>query len=152
MVKRGAPTLNESMKLIAAKYINTVKFTDVFFGTVTQVSPLVIQTDQKHILQEQYLILSNLVKDHDVDITVSMQTVEDAYMNPSHTHTGNLGNPTDTGTLDTTHKHDIKGRKKITFHYGLKLNEKVILLRLQGGQRYLVLDRVETPPTEGEWL
>lgn len=152
MVKLGAPTLNESIKLIVANYINAIKPTDILFGTVKEVSPLTIQIDQKHILTESFLVLSNLVKDHDVDITVSMKTVDDAYMNPSHTHTGNMGNPTDTGTLDTTHHHDIKGRKKITFHYGLKLNEKVILLRMQGGQRYLILDRVETPPTEGEWL
>lgn len=152
MVKVTAPTLNESMKLIIGNYLNAIKPTDLFFGTVTNISPLTIQIDQKHILTESFLILSNMVKDHSVDITVSMQTENDAYMNPSHTHTGNLGNPTDAGNLDTTHHHDIKGRKKIIMHYGLKKGEKVILLRMQGGQRYLVLDRVETPICEGEWL
>lgn len=152
MVKVTAPTLNESMKLIVGNYLNSIKPADLFFGTVTNVSPLTIQIDQKHILTESFLILSNMVKDHAVDMTVSMQTVNDAYMNPSHTHTGNMGNPTDAGNLDVTHHHDIKGRKKIILHYGLKNGEKVILLRMQGGQRYMVLDRVETPICEGEWL
>lgn len=152
MVKLTAPTLNESMKLIVGNYLNSIQPTDLFFGTVTNVSPLTVQIDQKHIIPENFLVLSTLVKDHEVDMTVSMETVEDAYMKPEHTHTGNLGSPTDAGNLDTTHHHDIKGRKKIILHYGLKTGEKVLLLRMQGGQMYLILDRVETPICEGEWI
>lgn len=165
MVKVTAPTLNESMKLIVGNYLNSIKPADLFFGTVTNVSPLTIQIDQKHILTESFLILSNMVKDHAVDMTVSMKTVDDNYLDDNakkHTHggstlTGNLGaaiagNTDVTNDFDTTHHHDIKGRKKIILHYGLKNGEKVILLRMQGGQRYLVLDRVETPICEGEWL
>ena len=152
MVKVAAPTLNESIKIIADNLINSMQPADLFFGTVTSVSPLTIQIDQKHILTSEFLILSNLVKDHAVDVTVSMQTENDAFMVPDHTHTGNLGNPTDAGNLDVTHKHEIKHKIKMLHHYGLTNGEKVILLRMQGGQRYLVLDRVEVPPCEGEWL
>lgn len=152
MVKFASPSINESIKMLAVDVINSTQPVSLLFGTVMSVNPLKIKVDQQEFLTEQSLILSNMVKDHDVDITVSMQTVEDAYMNPAHTHTGNMGSPTDTGTLDTTHKHDIKGRKKITFHYGLKTGEKVILLKKEGGHKYLVIDRVETPIVEGEWL
>ena len=93
-----------------------------------------------------------MVKDHYVDMTVSMQTENDAFMNPSHTHTGNLGNPTDAGNLDTTHKHDIKHKIKVLQHYGLKNGEKVVLLRMEGGMKYLVLDRLSNHICEGEWL
>lgn len=35
--------------------------------------------------------------------------------------------------------------KNISFQFGLKTGERVILLRADGGQQYLVLDRVEAP-------
>ena len=50
------------------------------------------------------------------------------------------------------HKHEYKGRKKITLHYGLKVGEDVVLLKVQGGQTYIVLDRYKAPETQGEWL
>ena len=34
---------------------------------------------------------------------------------------------------------------------GLQVGEKVLLLRWQGGQKYLVLDRLEPAQTKGEW-
>lgn len=34
---------------------------------------------------------------------------------------------------------------------GLQLGERVLLLRWQGGQKYLVLDRVSEAITKGEW-
>lgn len=152
MVKVAAPTLNESMKMIGVNLLNSMRLTDIFFGTVISISPLKIQIDQKHILEQPSLILSNMVKDHYVDMTVSMQTENDAFMNPSHTHTGNLGSPTDAGNLDVTHKHEIKHKIKVLQHYGLKVKEKVVLLRMQGGQRYFVIDRVSEHICEGEWL
>lgn len=154
MSKETLPGINDSIKMIAFNLIDSMRLSDIKFGTVVGVSPLKIKIDEQEPLTEDWLILSNMVKDHDVDITVSMQTVEDDYLIPDHTHgNGNLGNPTTTTSdFDTTHRHDIKGRKKITFHYGLTIGEKVILLRMQGGKRYLVVDRVGTPPTQGEWL
>lgn len=165
MVKVAAPTINESMKMISVNLLNSMRLTDIFFGTVISVSPLKIQIDQKHILEQPSLILSNAVKDHEVDITVSMMTVDDNYLDEkakNHTHggstlTGNMGaaiagNTDVTNDFDTTHHHDIKGRKKIIIHNGLLLDEKVILLRMQGGQRYFVIDRVSEHICEGEWL
>jgi len=36
-------------------------------------------------------------------------------------------------------------RKKVMVHLGLAVGEKVLLFRCQGGQQYIVLDRVEAP-------
>ena len=41
------------------------------------------------------------------------------------------------------HKHRYQGRKKWRVHNALKTGEKVILLRCDGGQKYIVLDRWE---------
>ena len=35
---------------------------------------------------------------------------------------------------------------------GLKVGEGVILLKKQGGQRRLVIDRIDAPITQGEWF
>ena len=86
MVNVAAPSLNESMKLIVGNYLNAIKPADVYFGTVESVSPLSIKIDQKHILKEQSLILSNMVKDHPVDLTVSFQTENDKFLIKDHTH------------------------------------------------------------------
>ena len=152
MSKESIPPLHESIKKIAFNLINSMYICDIRYGTVVGVNPLRIKIDEQEPLREESLILSNMVKDHPVDITVSMQTVDDAYMNPNHTHTGNLGNPTDAGNLDVTHHHDIKGRKKIIMHYGLTEGEGVILIRTQGAKKYIVLDRIGIPPTVGEYL
>lgn len=165
MIESAVPSLNESIKMIALNLFDTMQLSDVLFGKVVKVNPLEIMVDQKNVIPAQYLVLTNMVRDHSVDMTISMQTVEDNYLDANamkHTHlagalVGNLSAPVvgTTGTttdFDTTHKHDIKGRKKITLHYGLKVGESVMLVRLQGGQRYVVIDRVQTPQTEGEWL
>ena len=108
-------------------------------GTVETVNPLTIKVDQKLILEEEDLILTHLVKDYDVDISVSHETKEFELIE---------GTPTDI----KKHKHEYKGIKKITIHQGLKVGEEVVLLKVQGGQMYIVLDRYTAPQTEGEWL
>ena len=108
-------------------------------GIVETVNPLTIKVDQKLTLEEEDLILTHLVKDYDVDISVSHETKEFELIE---------GAPTDI----KKHKHEYEGRKKITIHQGLKPGEEVILLKVQGGQAYIVLDRYTPPQTEGEWL
>jgi hypothetical protein len=44
-----------------------------------------------------------------------------------------------------THTHGYVGRKKFLVHLGLKEGERVLLMRIQGGQQYIVLDRVVAP-------
>lgn len=79
-----------------------------------------------------------------------------------HTHTGNAGAPTPlTGapmadvanqtTRHTSHLHNIAGRKRMRVYNGLHKGEKVVLLRMRGGQKYLVLDRITDHIVGGEW-
>lgn len=154
MSKALNPDFFDIFNLNTAGLLNQMKLTDVEFGRVTSVNPLVITLDSKLPLPAAFFTLTNAVKDHTVDITVSWATEEDDYLKPDHQHgNGNNGSPTDNPLQwDTTHKHDIKGRKRITIHNGLTLGERVILLRKQGGQDYIVLDRVDEPKTTGESL
>lgn len=152
MSRESVPSLHESMKNIAFNLVNSMHICDIKFGTVVGVNPLRIKIDEQEPLREEALVLTNMVRDHYVDMTVSMQTENDAFMNPSHTHTGNMGNPTDAGNLDTTHKHEIKHKIKVLQHYGLTQGEGVILVRTQGAKKYVVVDRINVPPVNGEWL
>nr|DAX90070.1 MAG TPA: Protein of unknown function (DUF2577) [Caudoviricetes sp.] len=108
-------------------------------GTVESVNPISVKVDQKLILEEDDLILTHLVRDYDVDISVSHETEDFELVE---------------GVLTDikSHKHGYKGRKRITVHNGLKVGEDIVLLKVQGGQTYIVLDRYKDPHTEGEWL
>lgn len=151
-----AAELLEIIKLAAVSAVQSEKPLQLCFGTVTSTTPLKITIDQKLTLSEFQLILTKAVTTHQVDIEVSHYTVNDAFMNGKHTHgifdTCTGGGSCDTGNLDTTHKHAYKGRKKITIYNGLLTGERVLLLRVQGGQKFVVLDRVCDHTVTGEWI
>ena len=54
----------------------------------------------------------------------------------------NDGKIVDNKNINLTHNHTIIGRKKIIIHNSLKVNDEVLLLRMQGGQKYIVIDKV----------
>jgi hypothetical protein len=94
---------------------------------VTGTEPLSIRIDQKTELGPAQLVLGRNVTDYEVEITVNWDTEEkeggsmyDAF---------------------AAHAHAIKGRKKITIHNGLVVGDEVLLVREQGGQKYIVVDR-----------
>lgn len=143
---RTYPSIADSIRRLAKGVQDASQPTDLVFGIVESVSPLKIRVNPHLLLPDEFLILTNAVKDHSVDVTVSWSTEPEK----EHTHgNGNNGTPT-TGVEEPKdgHKHDIKGRKRITIHNGLTLGEKVLLLRTQGGQNYVVIDRVDEAPTE----
>ena len=42
--------------------------------------------------------------------------------------------------------------KKIKIYNGLQVGEFVVIIKVTGGNSYIVLDRIGTPITEGEYL
>lgn len=92
---------------------------DFFIGIVETVKPLSIRKNQKLLIDEEFLLLTEAVMDTTKEITISWET-EDS----------------------NNHSHKVKGKKKITYHNALKVGEAVLLLQQEGGQKYLVLDRV----------
>lgn len=108
------------------------------YGYVTAVSPLEITTDQKMVLSEAQLILTDNVRDFNVE----MSTIEGTGTNegPHYTEEESGGS----GYAEfAPHEHRYQGKKKWKVHNALKVGEKVVLLRCDGGQRYIVLDRWE---------
>lgn len=106
---------------------NPVSFT---FGTVIKENPLEIKIDNNLILKQEdgVLKLARNVTDYEVEMTMQWTTENTS---------GGSGE-----SSFESHNHGIRGKKKVTIHQGLKLNEKVILVKIQGGQSYLVWDRV----------
>lgn len=126
--------INELVRAVKQAAVEAVKADGpmaVSFGTVTSASPLKIQVDQKKTLTEAQLILTNNVRDFNVDMTVDHQT---------ENQSGGSGE-----AAFAAHQHAYKGRKTFKVHLALKAGEKVILISCDGGQKYIVLDRWEEP-------
>lgn len=121
----------ENVKRAAVEAVATGKPFGFILGTVTSVSPLKVQVDQKLELTASQLILTNAVRDFTVYMTVDHQTEETS---------GGRGYAEFAG-----HKHAYKGKKAYKVHLALKAGEQVLLLRADGGQKFIILDRVEAP-------
>lgn len=143
----GAVEVLEAMKQMSVDAQNSQKPVIVLFGQVISEKPLQIKVNQKQTIKEDALILTHAVKDYEVDIEVSHYTVNDDFLKTMHDHPNVAEN-----SFDSHHKHAYKGRKKIKIYNGLKVGENVMMLRQNGGSRYIVLDRIEDPKTEGEWI
>ena len=123
--------LVRAVKQAAVEAVNASGPMALCFGTVTAAAPLKIQVDQKKTLTEAQLILTNNVRDYTVEMTVDHQT---------ESTSGGSGDAS-----FASHLHAYKGRKSFRVHLALKAGEKVILLRCDGGQKFIVLDRWEAP-------
>ena len=115
--------LFEKIKQIGSDGVFATDLTAVMYGTVTSVTPLEIRVEQKITLKKEQLTLTWAVVDHVVDITVDHLTESSSC---------GIGGP---------HIHPVIGRKTIIIHNNLRVGEKVVLMREQGGQRFVVLDR-----------
>lgn len=126
------------LQKLVAQTNNAMKPTDYCLGVVETVAPLSIRIDQKDILTEEFLILTDLVRDFSVDITVS------------HTTENRAGGG---GYAEfASHNHDYTGRKKIIVHNGLSVGESVILIQQAGGQEFIVLSRLyDHSNVTGQW-
>ncbi len=108
----------EVMKRAARDEREASKPVEVLFGKVISASPLKISVEQKLELGERQLVLTRNVTDFTTEVSVDWKT-DDAQ----------------------SHNHAISGTKKLTIHNRLAAGEEVLLIRKQGGQNYIVVDR-----------
>lgn len=93
----------------------------IAYGMVTKANPLEINVEQRMNISGSMLLLTSNVIDKEIEVEINDKTEE-----------GGTG----------AHIHEYKGTKKHIHKKGLKAGEKVLLLRVQGGQKYIVLDRL----------
>lgn len=133
------PNAVELVKKAAVEAVEATKPVHLLFGEVISVSPLKIQVDQKSIYTEKMLVLTRNVTDFEVDMSVSHITLQ---------RSGGSGD-----AAYAAHDHDYKGLKKFKIHNALIKGDWVVLGRIQGGKRFVVLDRIKPiPELKGEWL
>lgn len=113
------PSALEAVKQAAVEAVEAKKPVLALFGTVISDSPLKIQVEQKLTLGEKQLVLCRSVTDYELEMTVEHDT-----------------------EVEQDHKHPYKGKKIFLVHNRLKAGEKVMLLRVQGGKKFLVVDRL----------
>lgn len=160
--------LLNTIKKAASEAVEASKPVALMYGKVLSVSPLQINVEQKMILNSAQLVLTRNVTDYETEVTVHWLT-ETKSMNANHAHelSGDVSvsstatvspnpdgenvtiqnNVTNTmaveqKNINLSHNHSIDGRKPITIHNGLEVNDEVLLLRMQGGQKYIVIDKV----------
>ena len=122
------------------------------FGAITSVSPLKVQIDQKLELFQEQLILTSAVRDYTVTMTVDHATGS-ALGQHAHDYSGTTENGGReshthgyggcTASVNLAHSHSYSGTKTYRVHNALKVGERVVLLRCDGGQKFIILDRVE---------
>lgn len=160
--------LLNSIKRAAKDAVEASKPVALMYGKVLNTSPLEINVEQKMILHAAQLVLTRNVSDYTTDVTVAWVS-NDTQLNANHTHNlnGDISvnstatiNPNPDNeqvsisneisndmsiaqkNINLTHAHSITGKKKMIIHNGLKIDDEVLLLRMQGGQKYIVIDKV----------
>ena len=98
---------------------NKSDLTDLLFGQVTSVSPLRIKIENRYEISDDLIILTSAVQDFEVEMTVDHET-----------------------ETASSHIHKYKGKKKFFVHLALKVGEKVLVLRVQNGQKFVIIDRL----------
>lgn len=118
------------IKKVAVEAVNASKPTAVVYGKVISTSPLKIQVEQRLTLERQHLVLTRNVRDYQVEMTVDHET---------EYKSGGSGDYS-----FASHNHAYTGKKTFTIHNGLVVGDEVIMIQMQGGQKYIVMDRVIT--------
>lgn len=132
--------LLDTMKKVAQQSQNANVPAAFLFGNVTATSPLTIRVDNRFdIIGDAIVVMKEFragyypTHTHTIDPhkhTVPQHATEPAGTGP-HTHSVN---PVDTQTTGLTTNPEVCS--------GLAVSDKVVLLRNQGGQLFLVLGRV----------
>lgn len=153
----------EAMKEAARKTVDESSPFSFVIGKVTSVEPeLKIQIEQRLTLGSKQLILTNAVRDYYVKLTTVGETLnqqDGKEHNTEYEENLALTNGVEAvanaapGTnydFFAKHRHDYKGDKWWKVNLKLQAGESVLLLRTDGGQKYIVLDRIFAPNNKGE--
>lgn len=115
--------LLNSIKKASTEAVEAGKPTQICYGKVTNLFPLQVQVEQKLLLGKEQLLLARNVCDYSISLTLDW-----------HTESAIVEN--------VEHQHSVVGTKEITVHNSLSIGEEVLLVRVQGGQKYVIMDRV----------
>ncbi len=119
------------IRKIAAEAVEAGKPMSLAFGEVTDPDRLAVDVDQKIPLKEKQLVLGENLQEYEVEIEAELEEME---LELELEIEGETVEALARGT------GKVKGKGKI--RRKLATGDKVILMRMQGGQKYMVIDRV----------
>lgn len=128
--------LLNSIKKAAIEAVDASKPTALVFGKVISASPLKINVEQKMTLTAAQLVLTRNVTNFKTQITFDNPGIKQIFT------TWDMSESSESSPSKIAFKAKIK--HDITVHNGLVAGDEVVLMRMQGGQKYIVLDRVVT--------
>ncbi|AGF54563.1 hypothetical protein B0P06_001363 [Clostridium saccharoperbutylacetonicum] len=102
----------ELIKQASVNAINASNPLDIEFGTVTDAENITIKISQKKILPKEFFVVPESLTRYEVNLKNSK-------------------------VVDGTSESD-----KLVIREGLKIDDTVILLKIESGARYLILDKV----------
>ena len=111
--------LVNGIKKAALEAIDASKPVRLEVGTVLTSNPLKIQLTQKLTLSSMQLVIPRHLSKYSVPMTYNLECEE-----------------------IEEHKHKITGTTSVTIDNSLKNGDKVLLVRQDGGQKYIVFDKV----------
>lgn len=108
---------------------------NILYAKVISISPLKVETEQKLIIDEEFLILTDAVRDYKTKISFDNPDIKQVFTTWNMTQT-NESSPSKISFKEKI-KHDI------TVYNALEVGEGIILIRVQGGQEYIILGRID---------
>lgn len=143
-----ATGLIELIKIAAMEAIENGKPCDLRFGDVVSISPLKVRITSDFILPESLLVVSKHLTDYSTNANIGLGGTS-----------GGGGSGFDISVIDDTlyiksavatvsddgvSEFETEGvdERTLTVYNGLEVGDNVVLLRNQGGTKYLILDRV----------
>jgi glycyl-tRNA synthetase (class II) len=105
----------------------------IMLGVVKQVNPLVITVEQHLDIPAEFLLLTDNVRDYQTKISFDNSGIKNIVKNYSMS---------DEAGTDYKLTFQAPVQNEITVYNGLRVGEQVLLIRAQGGQKFIVLNRV----------
>lgn len=124
------------IKKAAVEAVAASKPTAIVYGKVISTSPLRINVEQKMTLTSAQLVLTRNVTDYKAKISFDNPGIKQVFT------TWDMGETVESSpskiAFKAATKHDI------TIYNGLVVGDEVVMVQMQGSQKYIVLDKVIT--------
>ena len=108
---------------------------NILYAKVISISPLKVETEQKLIIDEEFLILTDAVRNYKTKISFDNPDIKQVFT------TWNMPETNESSLSKISFKEKIK--HDITVYNALEVGEGIILIRVQGGQEYIILGRID---------
>ena len=130
----------EIIKVAAMEAIENGKPCDLRFGEVVSVSPLKVRITSDFILPESLLIVPKHLTDYSANVNIGLGGLDVNVVGNTLYIKSPLATVGDEGVSES----DTEGvdERTLTVYNGLEIGDNVVLIRNQGGTKYLILDRV----------